>query len=233
MLKPWQTKRYCIGKPSAQYVAKMEDVLTVYARPFDANRPVVCADEGRKELRTTPRGELPAEPGKPRREDYEYAREGAANLFLMVEPLAGKRHVQVTDRRTSVDFAHFLRFISDEAYPNAEKIVLVTDNLNTHKPAALYEAFEPEEAHRLMQRFEWHYTPEHGSWLNMAEIELSMLERQCLARRMDRDTLESEVPAWQEQRNTIQGKIRWQFTAQDARIKLRHLYPKLQQDQEK
>jgi len=207
----------------------MEDVLSVYARPLDTSRPVVCVDEGRKELRTTPRGELPAEPSTPKREDYEYAREGAANLFLAVEPLAGKRYVQVTERRTSVDFARFLRFISDEMYPDAVKVVLVTDNLNTHKPASLYEAFAPEEAYRLMQRFEWHYTPEHGSWLNMAEIELSILERQCLSRRLSREQLEVEVPAWEAQRNLMQGKIHWQFTAEDARVKLRHLYPMLQQ----
>ena len=203
----------------------MEDVLGVYERPFDPLRPVVCADEGRKELRTTPRGSLAAEQGKAKREDYEYEREGAANLFLAVEPLAGKRHVQITDRRTGVDFAKFLRFLSDEAWPEAEKIVLVTDNLNTHKPSCLYEAFAPDEAYRLMNRFEWHYTPEHGSWLNMAEIELSILERQCLSRRMSRAQLEEEVPLWNETRNALQGKIRWQFTTKDARVKLRHLYP--------
>jgi hypothetical protein len=203
----------------------MEDVLSVYERPYDPSRPVVCVDEGRKELRTTPRGSLPAKKGQCRREDYEYAREGAATLFLAVEPLAGKRHVHVTDRRTSVDFAQFLRFLSDEAWPTAEKIVLVTDNLNTHKSACLYETFAPEEAYRLMQRFEWHYTPEHGSWLNMAEIELSVLERQCLSRRMNREQLEAEVSVWEIQRNFLQGKINWQFTTADARIKLRKLYP--------
>jgi hypothetical protein len=206
----------------------MEDVLAVYERSYDAARPVVCVDEARKELRSTPRGSLPAEPGQNKREDYEYAREGWANLFLAVEPLAGKRHVQVTERRTSTDFAQFLRIVSDELYPQAERIVLVTDNLNTHKPACLYEAFAAEEAFRLMQRFEWHYTPEHGSWLNVAEIELSVLERQCLARRMTREPLEQEVPVWQAWRNTLQGKVRWQFTLADARVKLRRLYPTLQ-----
>ncbi len=215
----------------------MEDVLAVYARPYNAARPVVCVDEARKELRTTPRGSIRAEPatpaqvgepakqGKVKREDYEYEREGWANLFVAVEPLVGKRRVDVTDRRTSVDFAHFLKIVSDEMYPAAEIIVLVTDNLNTHKLACLYEAFEPEEAFRLAQRFEWHYTPEHGSWLNIAEIELSILSRQCLARRMNREQLEEEVPIWQTARNTLEGRIVWQFTAADARVKLKRLYP--------
>jgi transposase len=206
----------------------MEDVLAVYERPYDAARPVVCVDEARKELRSTPRGSLPAEPGQETRQDYEYAREGCANLFVAVEPLAGKRHVQVTERRRAKDFAQFLRIVSDELYPQAERIVLVTDNLNTHKPACLYEGFAPEEAFRLMQRFEWHYTPEHGSWLNVAEVELSVLERQCLARRMNREQLAQEVPVWQACRNALAGTIRWQFTVADARVKLRRLYPTLQ-----
>lgn len=204
----------------------MEDVLSVYTRAFDPQIPVVCIDEAKKELRTTPRGSLPGEPGQSRREDYEYAREGWANLFLAVEPLAGKRHVQATARRTKEDFARFLKIISDEMYPDAQRIVLVTDNLNTHKPASLYEAFAPEEAFRLAQRFEWHYTPEHGSWLNMAEIELSILARQCLSRRMNREQLEAEIPSWEVRRNGLQGKIHWHFTMEDARIKLRRLYPK-------
>ena len=217
--------RFCIGTPSAQFVAKMEDVLEVYQRPFDAARPVVCVDEARKELRSTPRGDLPIEQGQVKREDYEYAREGWANLFLAVEPLAGKRRVQVTDRRTAYDFARFLQIVSDDLYPEAERIVLVTDNLNTHKPASLYAAFAPDEAFRLMQRFEWHYTPEHASWLNMAEIELSVLERQCLSRRLNRAQLEGEVPSWEARRNLVQGRINWQFTVADARVKLRRLYP--------
>lgn len=208
----------------------MEDVLSVYEREHDPSRPVVCIDEARKELRSTPRGSLPATSGpqgRPEREDYEYARAGWANLFLAVEPLAGKRHVQVTEQRTAVDFARFLRVVSDQLYPDAERIVLVTDNLNTHKPACLYEAFAPAEAFRLAQRFEWHYTPEHGSWLNVAEIELSVLSRQCLNRRMDRAQLDAEVPAWQSRRDESSGKVRWQFTVADARIKLRRLYPTL------
>jgi hypothetical protein len=204
----------------------MEDVLAVYARPYNAARPVVCVDEARKELHTTPRGSIAAKKGKAKREDYEYQREGWANLFVAVEPLLGKRRVDVTDRRTAVDFARFLKIVSDEMYPEADIIVLVTDNLNTHKPACLYEAFEPEEAFRLSQRFEWHYTPEHGSWLNIAEIELSILSRQCLARRMNREQLEEDVPIWQTARNALEGKIDWQFTTADARVKLKRLYPK-------
>jgi hypothetical protein len=207
----------------------MEDVLAVYARPYDASRPVVCVDEARKELHTTPRGSIGAKKGKAKREDYEYEREGWANLFVAVEPLMGKRRVDVTDRRTAVDFARFLKIVSDEMYPETHRIVLVTDNLNTHKPACLYEAFEPEEAFRLSQRFEWHYTPEHGSWLNIAEIELSILSRQCLVRRMNRAQLDEEVPIWQTARNALEGKIDWQFTAADARTKLKRLYPNQKQ----
>lgn len=203
----------------------MEDVLAVYERSYDASRPVVCVDEARKELHTTPRGSIPAKKGKVKREDYEYEREGWANLFVAVEPLAGKRRVDVTDRRTAQDFARFLKIISDEMYPEAEIVILVTDNLNTHKSACLYEAFEPEEAFRLAQRFEWHYTPEHGSWLNIAEIELSILSRQCLARRMSREQLEEEVTIWQTARNALHGKVNWQFTVANARTKLRRLYP--------
>jgi hypothetical protein len=160
----------------------MEDVLDVYQRPYAPTRPVVCLDEASKELHDLPRGSLPVEQGQPRRQDYEYERHGVANLFLMIEPLRGWRKVRVTERRTRCDFAEQLRLLSDEDYPQAERIVLVVDNLNTHGPGSLYEAFEPEEAHRLAARFEWHYTPEHGSWLNIAECELSVLQRQCLDR---------------------------------------------------
>jgi hypothetical protein len=205
----------------------MEDVLEVYQRPYDAAHPVVCLDEKSKELHGTPHGSLPLEPGKPRREDYEYERNGTRNLFLWVEPLAGRRHVCITKRRTALDFALQLKSLV-EAYPEAEQIVLVTDNLNTHNPASLYEAFAPEEAHCIAQKIEWHYTPEHGSWLNMAETELSVLTRQCLNRRIaDAATLASEVRAWQERRDRTRTVIRWQFTTQDARIKLRRLYPEL------
>ncbi len=219
-------KRYCIGKPGAKYVAKMEDVLEVYQRPYDPQRPVVCLDECSKELHATPHGTLPAEPGHTACEDYEYERHGTRNLFLAVEPLRGWRTVRVTERRTAVDFAEQLRQLVDDDYPEAERIVLVTDNLNTHTPACLYERFPPAEAQRIARRLEWHYTPEHGSWLNVAEIELSVLGQQCLKRRIaDAATLEGEVAAWVQTRNTAQAVIDWQFTTADARIKLKHLYP--------
>ena len=204
----------------------MEDVLDVYERPYDSRRPVVCVDESNKTLHATPHGSLPVEPGQVQRQDYEYKRNGTLNLFMAVEPLIGKRSVSVTDRRTKQDFAEFLRYLSDEVYLQAETIILVTDNLNTHSPACLYERFEPAEARRLAQRFEWHYTPEHGSWLNMAEIELSVLSRQCLSRRMpDKRTLATEVSAWERDRNNVKVQIDWQFTTEDARIKLKRLYP--------
>lgn len=224
-------KSWCLGKPSARFVAKMEDVLAVYQRPYDPLRPVVCLDEKSKELHATPHGTLPMEPkargkrGKARREDSEYQRNGTRNLFLWVEPLAGRRHVSVTERRTGLDFAAQLQRLVD-AYPEAERVVLVTDNLNTHSPACLYEAFAPDEARRIARKIEWHYTPEHGSWLNMAEIELSVLTRQCLNRRLpDAVTLTQEAAAWEQRRNHAQTTIRWQFTAEEARIKLRRLYP--------
>jgi len=208
----------------------MEDVLAVYERPYDPKRPVVCADESNKELHKTPRGILPAETGQVTRQDYEYERNSTANMFMTVEPLVGKRRVRVTDRRTKQDFAELLRCLSDDDYPEADIIVLVTDNLNTHSPACLYERFEPAEARRLAERFEWHYTPEHGSWLNMAEIELSVLSRQCLARRIsDKEILSAEVSAWESSRNNVKVQIDWQFRTVDARIKLKRLYPILKQ----
>ena len=204
----------------------MEDVLEVYHRPYDPKRPVVGLDEISKTLHDTPRGSLPRQPGQGARQDYQFTRHGSINLFLKVEPLRGWRKVRVTDHRTSLDFAEELRILVDEDYPQAEVVVLVTDNLNTHTPACLYEAFPPAEARRIAAKLEWHYTPEHGSWLNVAECELSVLARQCLARRIpDKDTLIPEVVAWQQKRNTAQVTIRWQFTTQDARIKLRRLYP--------
>lgn len=200
----------------------MEDVLDVYQRPYDPKRPVVCIDEGGKELRDTPRTGLPIQPGQPVREDYEYARLGKANLFLWVEPLAGKRRVWITERHTYADFAHQLRRLVDQDYPDVEQIVLVCDNLNTHSPACLYATFAPEEAHRIAQKIEWHYTPEHGSWLNMAECELSVLARQCLDRRIpDIAALTCQAAAWERCRNAMAVKIDWQFTTEDARIKLR------------
>lgn len=204
----------------------MEDVLDVYARAYDADAPVVCLDECSKVLHTTPRGELAAEAGKTACEDYEYERHGTRNLFLAVEPLRGWRKVQVTERRTAVDFAEQLRQLVDEDYPKAARVVLVTDNLNTHTPACLYERFAPEEARRIAAKLEWHYTPEHGSWLNVAECELSVLSRQCLNRRIgDAETLEKRVAHWERTRNAQQVRIDWQFTTADARIKLKHLYP--------
>jgi hypothetical protein len=207
----------------------MEDVLDVYKRPYDSNYPMVCMDETSKQLIGETRTPVPAQPGQPARYDYEYRRNGVMNLFMMFEPLAGRRQVNVTDRRTKTDWAKCIRELVDETYPDAEKIVLVMDNLNTHSPASLYEAFEPPEAKRIADRLEVHYTPKHGSWLNMAEIELGILGRQCLDQRMDQtDTLKREVAAWQTERDAAKVKINWQFTTADARIKLKKLYPSLE-----
>ena len=204
----------------------MEDVLAVYERPYDLKRPLVCVDETCKTLHDTLRGVIPIETGQPQRQDYEYERNGTANIFMAVEPLIGKRKTFVTDQRTKQDFAELLRYLSDDEYPDVEKIVLVTDNLNTHSPASLYERFEPAEARRLAQRFEWHYTPEHGSWLNMAEIELSILSRQCTNRRIsNKQTLATEVSVWEKDRNKLKVQINWQFKPDHARIKLKRLYP--------
>ncbi len=203
----------------------MEDVLDVYTRPHDPARPVVCLDETSRQVLAEVRPPLPAAPGQPRREDPEYVREGVCNLFLVCEPLRGWRHVVVSDRRTRLDFAHVIKELVDVHYPAAEVIVLVLDNLNTHTPAALYEAFPPAEAKRLADKLEIHYTPKHGSWLNMAEIELGVLAGQCLARRIpDRAALEREVAAWEAARNAATRTIDWRFTTADARIKLKHLY---------
>lgn len=206
----------------------MEDVLEVYTRPYNPKRPQVCIDEKSKELHSdvSTRQPLPLQPARRARQDYEYKREGTANIFMMTEPLAGKRWVRVTDRRTKADFAEQLRIMVDERYPDAEVIVLVVDNLNTHGPWALYDSFSPEEAQRIASRIEWHYTPEHGSWLNIAEIELSVLQLQCLNRRIpDNETLTSETGAWEKSRNDAHTTVRWHFTTADARIKLRRLYP--------
>ena len=206
----------------------MEEVLAVFHRPYDARRPQVCMDETTKHLVGETRTPLPAQPGRPARIDDEYVRRGVRNLFLWVEPLAGRRHVQVTQRRTKADWARFMRDLVEVHYPDAERVVLVLDNLNTHVPAALYETFPPAEARRILDRLELHYTPKHGSWLNMAEIELSVLARQCLDRRIgDADTLVREVATWEARRNARRTPIHWRFTTTDARIKLRHLYPSL------
>lgn len=207
----------------------MEDVLEVYTRPYDPKRPLVCMDETSKQLLADLQEPLQIQPGQPERYDYEYKRAGVANLFMFLEPLAGKRHVKVTERRTKIDWALAMRELSDAHYPQAEVIVVVMDNLNTHSPASFYEAFEPEEARRLTTRFEFHYTPKHGSWLNMAEIEFSVLGRQCLAGRIpDQASLKSRVGAWEEERNASVVKVHWQFRTADARVKLAHLYPKIQ-----
>jgi hypothetical protein len=211
----------------------MEDVLDVYTRPVDPNRPLVCLDETSKQLVGEIRLPIPISPGQVARYDAEYVRNGVSSLFLLYAPLEaqegedqGWRQVVVTDRRTRVDYAHVIRDLVDLRYPEANKIVLVQDQLNTHSIASLYEAFEPKEAKRLADKLEIHYTPKHGSWLNMAEIELSILGRQCLDRRIpDKATLVREVQAWQERRNRLGARIDWRFTTADARIKLKHLYP--------
>jgi len=206
----------------------MEDVLSVYERKYDPKHPVVCFDEKVKELHDTPRGELPLEPGQPIRQDYEWQRNGCCNIFMAVEPLAGKRYVTVTDRHTAVDLAEELRYLVEDCYPDAEKIVLVTDNLNTHHCGCLYVVFEPERAFAIAQKLEWHYTPEHASWLNIAEIELSVIGRQCLNRRIpSKEILKEQVQAWTDKRNNKEAKVDWRFTTKEARIKLKRLYPKL------
>lgn len=207
----------------------MEDVIEVYHRPHDPKCPMVCVDEGGKQLIGEVRPPLPVRVGSPAEQDSEYVRNGVVNLFMAFEPLAGRRVVEVTARRTAVDFGRFLKRLLDEVYPTAERVVLVTDNLNTHGTGSLYEAFEPAEALRLAQRIEWHYTPKHGSWLNMAEIELSVLARQCLDRRIpDADTLKREVATWELRRNAAAVKADWQFTTADARVRLMKLYPTVQ-----
>ena len=208
----------------------MEDVLEVYTRPYDPRRPQVCLDETSRQLLAETRPPLPPRPGRPARHDPEYAREGVVNFFLVCEPLRGWRQVRVSAQRTRIDWAHCVRELVDVHYPEAEAIVLVMDQLNTHSPASLYEAFPPSEAKRLAAKLEIHYTPKHGSWLDMAEIELSILQRQCLDRRLaDRPTLEREVAAWVARRNAAGQRIDWRFTTADARIKLKHLYPAFHQ----
>jgi len=208
----------------------MEDVLEVYKRPYDPKRPVMCLDETSKQLIGETRTPVPAAPGQVAHYDCEYVRNGVANIFMIFEPLAGQRDVEVTVRRTKKDYAQCLRKLSDERYPDAEIIVLVQDNLNTHSPASLYEAFEPAEAKRLAERFEFHYTPKHGSWLDMAEIELGILGRQCLSQRIDNiEELRRQVNAWEKSRDKAHVKVDWQFTTTDARIKLKRLYPSVEE----
>lgn len=213
---------------SGEFVAAMEDVLDVYKRPYDPKHPMICMDEQPIQLVKETRSPLPCEPGQPARYDYEYERNGMANAFMFGEPLRGKRRVAVRERKTAQDWAQEIKHLLDVDYPTAEKVVLVMDNLNTHKIASLYEAFDPQEANRLTKRLEIHHTPKHGSWLNIAEIELSAMTKQCLNRRMPNiDTLKSEIFAWNQQKNAGSNKVEWQFSTHDARIKLKRLYPQI------
>lgn len=222
-------QQWCIPpKANAAFVCAMEDVLTIYKRPHNPDEPLVCMDETSKQLVKETRKTIPAEPGIPARYDFEYERNGVSNLFMFYEPFGGNRYVSVTDRRTKKDWALQIKELLDNHYPNARKVVLVMDNLNTHTGASLYETFPPDIARGLMDRLEFHYTPKHGSWLNIAEIELRVLIGQCLNRRIpDKQTLDREVAHWQDQRNSLQAKVDWQFSTYDARIKLKRLYPTL------
>ena len=226
-MKPWLVEQWCLA-PTADpdFVWHMEDVLDVYHRPFDPLRPVVCLDETSRQLLGEVRPPLSTAPGRPARHDPEYERGGVANLFLLTEPLRGWRAVTVSQQRTRLDFAACVKALVDVHYPHAERIVLVLDQLNTHSPASLYAAFPPAEAKRLADKLEFHHTPKHGSWLNMAELELSVLQRQCLRQRLpDRAAMAREVGAWASRRNDQTKRVDWQFTTADARTKLRRLYP--------
>jgi len=229
-LKPWQKKRWCIPpKANAEFVYHMEDVLDVYKRPADPTRPTVCFDEIPVQLVSETRQPLPMQPGQPELYDYEYRREGVANLFMFFAPLQNWRHVKVTERRTKADWAECMRDLVDIYFPEAQMITVVEDQLNTHNPAALYEVFTPAEAKRILDRLEFHFTPKHGSWLNMAEIELSALSQQCLDQRIpDQTTLAQEAAAWEAERNASGATVNWRFTTEDARIKLKRLYPSIQ-----
>ena len=225
-LKPWKKREWCIADLSGEFVARMEDVLDLYEEEYDAERPVVCFDETSKQMTGHTRTPIVAEPGRLERIDYEYKRNGTRNLFMLCEPKGGWRHVEVTDRRTAVDFAAQMRWLVDEAYPEAKVVRLVLDNLNTHKMGSLYEAFEPVEARRIARRLEFHYTPKHGSWLNMAEIELSVFGKHCLRGRVtDEIQLRRQIGALEAERNDAGAIIHWRFTTRDARHKLHHIYP--------
>jgi len=227
-LKPWRRQEWCIPAANAEFVYHMEDVLDVYKRHADPKRPLVCFDESPEQLVSETRQPLPMRPGQSQKYDYEYRREGVANLFMFFAPLQNWRAVKVTPRRTKVDWAYCMCDLVDVHFPQAEKIVIVQDQLNTHSPACLYEVFEPEEAKRILDRLEFHSTPKHGSWLNMAEIELSVLNQQCLDRCIPNQTvLIHETEAWASKRNNKQATVNWQFTADDARIKLKRLYPSI------
>ena len=219
---------WCIPTADAAYVTAMEDVLDLYERPYDPQEPVMCFDETSKQLIAETRAPLTVKPGQPLRYDYEYERQGTRNLFLFFEPLANWRRVAVTKRRTQQDFAHQMQWVADERYPEAECIHIVLDNLNTHTAAALYETFPPADARRILNKLRFHYTPKHASWLNMAEIEFSVLSRACLRHRIpDEMTLKRHLTALVSERNTRQATVDWQFTCDDARIKLKRLYPSL------
>ena len=215
-------------KQDAHFVACMEDVLEVYARPLDPKRPLVCLDEAAKQLLGEVHPVLRATPKHPERIDHHYSRHGTCALFMLFAPLLAQRHVLVKERRTALDYAEAVRFVCEELYPEAEQIVLVQDNLNTHGPWSLYQAFKPHQARRLIERIEWHYTPKHASWLNMAELELSVLSRQCLQERMEsKENLQHHIALWQNRRNQTATRVQWHFTTQDARVKLAKLYPKI------
>jgi DDE superfamily endonuclease len=214
----------------AGFICQMEEVLDLYRQSEDPNYPLVCFDETSKQLTKETHIPQAAEPGQVAREDYQYERNGTANLFIFSAPLLGWRHVEVTEQRTQIDYAQQMKWLVDVGFPGALQIRVVQDNLNTHVKASLYKAFEAPEARRILERLDFHYTPKHGSWLNMAEIELSVLSRQCLDRRIpDLETLKTEVAAWETRRNDTANKIDWQFTTQDARIKLKHLYPSFEE----
>jgi hypothetical protein len=214
---------------NGEFVARMEDVLAVYHRPYDDKRPLICLDELPVQLVGETRVPLPAAPGRPARYDYEYVRNGTANLFMIFEPLLGWRAARVTERRTAKELAEVLRWLAEDVHPDARRLVLVTDNLNTHGPGCLYEAFAPARARAIAGRLEWHYTPKHGSWLNMAEIELAALSKQCLDRRIGSlEELRREVAAWEGERNERMVEAKWQFTTDKARVKLHRLYPSYQ-----
>jgi transposase len=225
-LKPWQEKMWCIPAINAEYVARMEDVLELYAEPPDPRRPVVCFDETPRQLIGEARVPIRAEPSKPARVDYEYVRNGTANVFMFVDVNRPWRHAKVTDHRTCLDFAECMRELVDEHYPEAERIRVVLDNLSAHSTAALYQAFEPAEARRILSRLEFHFTPKHASWLNMVEIEIGVMVGQCLDRRIpDKATLIKEIAAWEHRRNAEQARIKWMFTVDRARQKLGRVYP--------
>lgn len=225
-IKPWQQKMWCVPKVDAEYVARMEDVLDLYASKPDAKQPIVSFDESPVQLIGESREPIPAAPGRPARVDYEYVRNGTANLFVFLDVHRPWRHVKVTDRRAAGDFAECMRDLVDVHYPKAQRIRVVLDNLSTHTPAALYQSFPPDEARRILRRLEFHYVPKHASWLNMVEIEIGVLKGQCLARRIaDRTTLEAEISSWEQARNETGARIRWLFTVERARRKMGRAYP--------